>query len=379
MKLQSLLLTLICLGFLLNCKKDLQPDNANGEIPTLPLKEFIYPKSVPTINSGRFFSPGVDAKKMNPADNPITDAGATLGRVLFYDKKLSFNNTVSCGSCHHQAEGFADSKKFSVGFEGQLTGRNANSIVNASMQSSYFWDGREVRLEDMVLKPINNHIEMGIDKIENLDKKLSGTSYYPELFNKAFGSTEISKVKISKALAQFLRSMVSFGSKADQSANLSAQEEKGFQIFINKANCDRCHAGANMRGYYEDLSIIGGSVGAFANIGLDEKYSDKGLGAFQAEKEGYFRVPTLRNIELTAPYMHDGRFGSLEEVVEHYNSGIKNHPLLSLELRSNWDPNSLPLKLNLTPEEKSDLVAFLKTLTDKKLLADERYSDPFVN
>ena len=379
MKKISFIFCLFCLILIFNCQKELKLENTNGLTPTLPIVENIYPKQLLNQGSGRlgflFFN------ELSPKDNTITDQGATLGRVLFYDKKMSYNNTTSCGSCHNQKNGFADNQLLSSGFEGQKTKRNSSTIVNAAFQSSYFWDGRETSLEDMVLRPIKNHIEMGIDKIDNLEKKLAGTNYYSNLFSKAFNSPEITKDKISKALAQFIRSMVSFEAKVDIENRLSNEEELGYEIFRDKGNCSNCHGGVNLRGYEEDFFIQGGgsSFQNFHNIGLDINYADPGRGEYDNNFIGYFKTPSLRNVELTAPYMHDGRFNTLEEVVEHYNSGVKNHPKLSLELRLNWDETSAVRRLNLTEKEKKALVSFLKTLTDPSLVSDVKYSDPFVN
>ncbi len=203
-------------------------------------------QNISTTSTGSWGGGGLDTLSLNPPGNKITDAGATLGRVLFYDKKLSYNNTVACGSCHLQSNAFADVKPLSRGFDGNVTTRNSPSIVNAAFQTSYFWDGRIAKLEDMVLLPLNNHIEMGIEKIENLEKKLGATSYYSKLFADAFGTPEITKEKLSKALSQFIRSMQSFNAKIDQGQSaLNSSEKKG--EFIFNRNCFSCHQGANFR------------------------------------------------------------------------------------------------------------------------------------
>jgi len=374
----SLLATVI---ILISCQEDLSPSQANGAVPILPSNLLSYPKSLPKhilTSTGSWGGGGLDTLSLNPPGNKITDAGATLGRVLFYDKKLSYNNTVACGSCHLQSNAFADAKPLSRGFDGNLTTRNSPSIVNAAFQTSYFWDGRISKLEDMVLLPLNNHIEMGIEKIENLETKLGATSYYPKLFADAFGTSEITKDKLSKALSQFIRSMQSFDAKIDQGQNaLNSSEQRG-EILFNR-NCASCHSGTNFRSSSEFTSSKNSSVNtnAFANIGLELSYKDKGLGEFIDKKEGYFRIPSLRNIEHTAPYMHDGRFKTLEEVIEHYNSGVQAHPFLSGQLLD-WNTGIDPIRMNLTEENKVDMLNFLKTLTDKHFMDDERYSDPFV-
>ncbi len=374
----SLLATVI---ILISCQEDLSPSQANGAVPNLPSNLLSYPKSLPnhiSTSTGSWGGRGLDTLSLNPPDNKITDAGATLGRVLFYDKKLSYNNTVACGSCHLQSNAFADAKPLSRGFDGNLTTRNSPSIINAAFQTSYFWDGRIAKLEDMVLLPLNNHIEMGIEKIENLEAKLGATSYYPKLFADAFGTSEITKDKLSKALSQFIRSMQSFDAKIDHGRTaLNASEQRGETLFSR--NCASCHSGANFRAFSEFTSSKNSSVntGAFANIGLERRYKDKGLGEFVSNTEGYFRIPSLRNIELSAPYMHDGRFKTLEEVIEHYNSGIKAHPFLSSQLLD-WNTGTDPIRMNLTEVNKEDMLNFLKTLTDIPFINDDRYSDPFV-
>ena len=377
-----IILSLLATVILISCQKELSPDQANGVEPILPSNLLSYPKSLPkhiTTSTGSWSGGGLDTLSLNPPGNKITDAGATLGRVLFYDKKLSYNNTVACGSCHLQSNAFADVKPLSRGFDGNVTTRNSPSIVNAAFQTSYFWDGRIAKLEDMVLLPLNNHIEMGIEKIENLEKKLESTSYYSKLFNDAFGTPEITKEKLSKALSQFIRSMQSFDAKIDQGQTaLNSSEKKG--EFIFNRNCFSCHQGANFRAGSENGNTKNSTsvnVNAFANIGLELSYKDKGLGEFIDKREGYFRIPSLRNIEHTGPYMHDGRFKTLEEVIEHYNSGIQAHPFLSPQLLD-WNTGTQPIRMDLTAENKEDLLNFLKTLTDKHFMDDERYSDPFV-
>jgi cytochrome c peroxidase len=315
-----------------------------------------------------------------PAENPTTDSGAALGRVLFYDKRLSFNQKISCSSCHQQENGFSDPKKFSVGFEGGLTGRNSMGLSNARyyQRRHFFWDERVATLENQVLQPIQNAIEMGMT-LPLLRARLAAESYYTNLFANAFGSVEVTDQRISRALAQFVRSIISTQSKFDAGipvrfSNFTAEENLGRQIFngqVGRATCVACHGTDNF--------VPGPNIN---NNGLENPYIDKGLGGVTglAQDEGKFKVPSLRNIELTAPYMHDGRFATLEHVVEFYNSGIVNHPNLSPPLRVPSPPGmppGPPLRLNLTAAEKAALVAFLKTLTDPNLATNPKYTDPF--
>jgi cytochrome c peroxidase len=286
---------------------------------------------------------------------------ATLGRVLFYDNILSLNNTVACASCHKQSLAFADNAAFSTGFMSKLTPRNSMSIVNLREHEGLFWDLRESNLATMVVKPVQNHIEMGFDDMQHVVAKMNAVDYYKPLFFKAFGNNEISEEGIQSALATYLRSMVTYNTKYDAGmnnsfANFNSQEIMGKELF--ETHCASCHFGTEFKAPWQNS----------ANIGLDQTYTDQGTG------EGNFKIPSLRNIALTGPYMHDGRFNTLSEVVEHYNSGIKNHPQLNWELRG---PDGGPQRLNMSQGDKDALVAFLNTLTDWKFVSDPRFSNPF--
>jgi cytochrome c peroxidase len=329
--------------------------------------------------------------------NPISNNGATLGRVLFYDKKLSLNNSVACASCHLQEKAFADDKQFSVGFQGMKTTRNASTIVNADLTKSFFWDMRANSLEDLSLQPVRNHIEMGIEDMDKLAIKLAKVPYYTDLFEKAFGAKDINGEKISKAMAQFLRSMVTYRSKFDEAkksnfGTFTTEENRGMELFTKKLHCNNCHGGDNF-----NESVDGEQ--AF-NIGLDAEYADNGVGQLNSDKKknGVFKIPSLRNIALTAPYMHDGRFASLDAVASHYNN-LQNHPNLTVNLRTfTWEGNgggsnsggstgwsnapvnsslNIITPLQLTEKDQKALVAFLKTLTDESLTKDVRFSNPF--
>ncbi|MBS0659304.1 MAG: c-type cytochrome [Verrucomicrobia bacterium] len=308
-----------------------------------------------------------------PAANPITNAGATLGRVLFYDKRLSANQTVSCSSCHQQGAGFSDPRQFSVGFQGGLTGRNSMGLAHARwyQRRAFFWDERAATLEDQVLQPIQNAVEMGMT-LPDLVNRLSAEPYYATLFTSAFGTPVINSDRISRALAQFVRSIVSVQSKYDQGVtqnftNFTAEENNGRAIFNQptRGNCAACHGTDNF--------VPGPAIN---NNGLENPYVDKGVGALtgRPQDEGLFKVPSLRNIELTAPYMHDGRFPTLDAVVNFYNAGVVNHPNLSPPLRG---PGGQPRRLNLSQADRNALVAFLRTLTDNNLATNPIYSDPF--
>jgi cytochrome c peroxidase len=377
------------------------------------------PNSTVGVNSG----PILPSEPYNYLANPIlaannfnfdiilTNNTITLGRVLFYDKALSFNNSISCGTCHFQDKGFADNVRFHKGVFGNTLKRNTMAISGNG--TAMFWDGRSENMKDLVLRPVSNHDEMVQDP-HVLVNKIQQISYYKDLFKKAYASDTIDLEKIENALTAFCVSIIPNNSRFDQGVsafnninqgifgentitlfNLSAKENKGLNLFFGKARCAQCHnpgeGGATYGG--DPTSALGGS---FANIGLDLDYTDNGVGTINnaVSQNGSFKIPNLKNVALTAPYMHDGRFNSLEEVVEHYNSGIKGNTYLSpflyqraltetelfLLFQQNISPSlgtNQPVKLGLNVEEKSALVAFLKTLTDEELRKDVKFSNPF--
>jgi cytochrome c peroxidase len=344
----------------------------------LPATPFNYAN---IVQPGYLNTPNIQGQINTPANNTITDNGATLGRVLFYDKNLSINNTIACASCHKQAFAFSDPVVKSNGFNGGLTGRNSMGLADAKYYPNgrFFWDQRAATLEDQVLMPIQDLVEMGMT-LSALETKLKSLAYYPPLFQKVYGDNNVTSDRISKALAQFVRSIVSFQSKYDAGrgnfppgplppnanfANFTPQENQGMQIFLGpQGGCVPCHGTETFTAPQEK------------NNGLDLTTVDRGFGAVanNTNLDATFKVGSLRNIELTAPYMHDGRFATLEQVVEHYSSGVKNHPNLSPQLRL---PNGQPRLANLTVQEKAALVAFLKTLTDATITTDVKYSNPF--
>jgi cytochrome c peroxidase len=343
----------------------------------LPAAPFNY--AAPVLPPSFLVQPIVAQDNM-PATNRTSDPGAALGRVLFYDKRLSTNFTISCSSCHQQVHGFTDGARFSTGFNGGLTGRNSMGLSNARwyQRRHFFWDERANTLEDQVLQPIQNAVEMGMT-LDALTNRLAAEPYYTNLFAMAFGTPVITSDRISRALAQFVRSIISTRSKYDAGvsnnfANFTPQENLGRQIFLGQvgnATCAACHGTDN---------FVPGP--ALNNNGLEFPYVDRGVGAITglATDNGKFKVPSLRNVELTAPYMHDGRFATLEQVVEFYNSGVVDNPNLSPPLRVPTPPGAPPgppRRLNLTTDQKAALVAFLKTLTDPNLITDPKFSDPF--
>ena len=338
--------------------------------------------------------PDLEETDNTPEDNPITNDGATLGRVLFYDTQLSKNNTISCASCHPRRMGFADPKQFSKGFEGEPTKRNSMSLANLRFTNvqghrpGFFWDERAPTLEAQALMPIQDKVEMGMTLAE-LEKRLAGLSYYAPLFDAAFGTPEVTSDRVGKALAQFMRAMIAMDAKFDRAApaggdysadfeDFTPDENLGKSLFIdgvggvNEHGCAHCHIPPTF------------AMTKAQNVGLAMKYKDRGLGSldrppndpFTPSDDGKFKASSLRNIELTAPYMHDGRFTTLAKVVEHYSDAVHPHENLTVAFEGQESATS-PAGLKLTAQEKAALVAFLKTLTDLTLGTDPRFADPF--
>jgi len=354
-------------------------DNSQARL-NLPDTPFDYVSYADT-NLPQHFTTGpqsVSSQDNTPANNPITNTGATLGRVLFYDNALSINDAVSCASCHQQNTGFSDDDTLSEGFQDGLTARHSMSLANNRFYESghFFWDERADTLEDQVLMPIQDDVEMGMT-LDALVIKLAQLDDYPELFSDAFGSDEITAERISLALAQFTRAMVSYQSPYDDalatatssaidnndlSHALSTNEEAGRLLF----ELSPPQGGFGCGGCHETVAQV---TDRPHNIGLDLTTLDEGAG------NGAFKVPSLRNIGLSAPYMHDGRFDTLAEVIEHYNRGVQNHPNLAQALRH--PTTGLPARLNMRNSEKQQLEAFLHTLTDSVFISSELFSDPF--
>ena len=367
---------------------DLEP-NSEARVLNLPETPFNYADTqLPEYSSSWL----IRRADNTSAENPITDHGATLGRVLFYDTKLSANNKTACASCHLQEHAFAEQKRVSVGFEGKRVDRNAMSLVNARYYPNgrFFWDERAGTLEDQVLMPIESPAEMGRN-LHELVVELSSDPIYPRLFQLAFGDGNVTQDRLAKALAQFVRSMVSFRSPYDRGANQAESvfddfsnftelENQGKRIFFgeqSRANCASCHMLGPPGRVGQQRAIF--QMVTATNNGLDDNLfvHDGGVAdiTFRGFQIGNFKSPSLRNVEVTGPYMHDGRFATLEEVIDHYDNGIKPHPNLDPRLRGR---GGRPRRLNLTHEQKTALVAFLKTLTDEAFLTDKRFSNPFV-
>ncbi|MCB0737258.1 MAG: c-type cytochrome [Bacteroidetes bacterium] len=318
------------------------------------------------------------AKPPIAEDNPLTIQGVKLGRMLFYEKKLSADNSQACATCHMQEFAFSDTAKFSEGVRGLKGKRQAMAAFNMAWNTNeFFWDGRAHLLRDQSLKPIQDELEMD-ETLENVVKKLEAEQDYKDQFKRAFGTEEITAERMSLAMEQFMNSIVSNNSKYDQykkgQATLTESEDRGRKLFFTEynpffpddsgADCAHCHGGDN----FENDQYMNNGINAEADI------TDIGRKKVTEDENdlGKMKVPTLRNVEVTHPYMHDGRFATLEQVVEHYNSGIKPSSTLDGALEQTREKG-----LMLTDQDKQDLVAFLKTLTDKTLLENEAYSDPF--
>ncbi|MFM7731697.1 MAG: cytochrome-c peroxidase [Flavobacteriales bacterium] len=314
-----------------------------------------------------------------PADNPLTVEGISLGRYLFWEKKLSGDNTQSCGSCHLPEHGFSDPNRYSVGIDGSQGNRQAMALVNLGWAYNYFWDGRSLTLEDQVIHPVENPIEMNEDWNHALEE-LRADPIYPALFKAAYGTEEITRDRAAKAMASFLRTMISADSKFDRERagtyEFTPLEEQGFNLFLMEGgmnantgtpwgggDCFHCHG------------IAGMQMGDYLmhNNGLDSHFAaDPGLAAVTNNPldSGKFKTPSLRNIELTAPYMHDGRFNTLEQVIGHYNTGGQ----VSTTIDSFMEGAGGGLYLDQASQMA--IIAFLKTLTDTSFIHNPAYSDP---
>ncbi len=309
-------------------------------------------------------------------DNLLTKAGVQLGRMLFYDRSLSRDGSQACADCHQQQFAFTDTSRFSLGVRGLPGNRQSMAVFNLAWhQNEFFWDGRAHLLRDQSLMPIQDPLEMD-ETIPRVIEKLNEKQLYRDQFVRAFGDSEITEARMSLALEQFMNSIVSTDSRYDRSLRdeitLTESEERGRILFFAEynaffpddsgADCAHCHSGFNF------------TNNLYMNNGLDAESADPGRAEVTdlEQDRGKFKVTSLRNIALTAPYMHDGRFATLEEVVDHYNDGL--HP------SANLDPAleaSRSTGLLLSDQDKVDLVQFLHTLTDSSLLVRAEYSNPF--
>ena len=329
----------------------------------------------------RYYDASVLAADNTPATDPIDDKIATLGRVLFYDTRLSINNAISCAGCHQQAQGFGDRSRFSTGFSGAaFTDAHTMRLGNVRFFKTgrMFWNQRAASIEEQALQPIQHPVEMGFDAANGglpaLFTKMGALPYYPELFTFAFGDGAITEARLQRALAQFQRSMVSVNSRWDSAyagvydpalpdkglglplPGLSAQEDRGRALFMHSPQqggmgCAACHAPPSF--------ALAAGVGG---IGLD------------AGETTVFKAPSLKNVGLGGAFTHDGRFATLEQVVEHYAGGVQAGPAVDPVLLG---PDGAPRKFNLSVADKAALVAFLRTLDDPVVTGDAKFSNPF--
>lgn len=348
------------LCILITCMAVLSLNFYSGKEPT-PYK-FPEPKYFPKIPQSPY--------------NPVTVEGAELGRYLFYDPILSGDSTMSCSSCHKLEYAFSDApNQFSEGRNKELMKRNTLPLFNLAYYNSFFWDGRAVSLEDQVLHPVRTASELNLNW-EVAEKRIQRSKFYRTLFKKAFGKTKIDSTLIARSVAQFLRTLLSYNSKFDKALRnetvLNADELEGFEIVndMTRAGCVHCHT--------TDQNALG-TILDFSNNGLDmvtdaNLYKDKGLGHFtkNSKDNGKFKIPSLRNILFTAPYMHDGRFKTIEEVIDFYSEKVQ--PCANIDSRMEFAHQGGP-KLNA--HEKRKVIAFLKTLSDSAFITNPEYANPF--
>jgi len=293
-------------------------------------------------------------------NNPVTSDGFELGRRLFYETRLSSDYSISCASCHHQSFAFSDAGKiFSSGVEGKIGSRNSPAMFNLAWSPSFMWDGGVNHIEIMPFAPLTDSVEMNMD-MNDLLNRLRSYPEYPVMFKKAFGTEEINDQRFFYALTQFMSMMISSNSKYDKflqgMVEFSPEELNGKLLF--EEHCISCHKGVLFTDY------------SFRNNGLDSSPLDIGRERItqNADDRGKFKVPSLRNVMQTYPYMHDGRFMTIEQVIDHYR--------FSIQSSANLDP-ILVGGITLTESEKEDLIQFLHTLTDWDFISDSRFSTPF--
>lgn len=347
--------------FLVSCSKD----TFNTDFVEWDKTPYVFPKL-----------PNFPPPKLS-AENPLTLSKVALGKRLFYEKKLSLDNTISCSSCHQPEHGFSDPRKLSLGVDDSEGKRQSMATFNLAFagEEGFFWDGRARTLKEQVLMPIQDHLEMK-ETLEGVIKKLSEDESYKNDFIRAFGDHKISSERIALALESFLLTIVSANSKYDKylegTATLSESEERGRVLFFKEynphfptesgADCAHCHSGPNFEGRRHSNNGLTQGNNGVGDLGLESFTKNAG-------DRRKFKITSLRNISLTAPYMHDGRFETLKEAIEHYNTGIKGSPTLDPALRQVHQNGGL----KLSDQNIEDLVNFLKTLTDESLAKNPEY------
>tara|TARA_R110002049_G_scaffold263192_3_gene439384 strand:+ start:393 stop:1451 length:1059 start_codon:yes stop_codon:yes gene_type:complete len=352
MQLKGIYIGLITLLFL-SCSKE---DSAYEPVP--------QPLEIPQLFSDNIIPPII------PTDNPQTVEGVALGKKLFFDTILSSNGTQACASCHNPQNAFTDSTPTSDGIDGIFGTRNAMPLFNLAWNygERFNWDGKALSLERQVEEPVENPIELHSDW-DNVVSRLQMHPEYPELFRLAFKTTTITKVLTTKAIAQFERTLISANSKFDRyslgETTLTAQELNGLEVFLSeeKGDCFHCHGNPNNPLWTDNI---------FHNNGLDATFTDLGLGSVTGDPNdnGKFKSPSLRNLAYTAPYMHDGRFNTLDEVINHYSEGLQNS--------STIDPLMKQIAqggVQLSNQDKADLKAFLLTLSDPTFINNPEFQN----
>ncbi len=320
------------------------------------------PLDIPKIFEDNILAPVI------PIGNPQTIEGIALGKKLFFDPILSSNNTQACADCHTPENAFTDSDRFSDGVDGMFGNRNSMPLFNLAWNydEKFFWDGNTFSLEHQAFVPVSDPIEMNSNWTE-VEQKLQQHSEYPVLFEQAFGVSKIDSTFITNAIAQFERTLISSNSKFDKyllgEVTLSPEELNGFNIFMDEAkgDCFHCH-GSDKNPLWTD--------NIFHNNGLDETFTDLGLGAVTGDPadNGKFKSPSLRNLEFTAPYMHDGRFATLDEVINHYSEGLKNSSTIDPLMKKVTQGG-----VGLSELEKADLKAFLLSLSDHEFIDNPKF------
>lgn len=372
----SFALLFACLA---GCSPGPEPDLVDGDTVLTP----VLPETLADYESMAFpdnwlNDPAMVLYSFLGEDVDITNEGATLGRVLFHDVQLSANGSTSCGTCHRQSHAFADPRATSRGISGEPLHRNAPGLFNLRYERRMLWDQRVIGLSNQVLQPIGHPDEMGMS-LELLAEKLGDLPYYPDLFEAAFGDPSIDLDRITDALVQFLLSIRSHQSRYDAGlandfADFTASESLGRDVFFRgDTRCNQCHSSLNF------FAPSGATIN-----GLDLDYAaagDAGIGDLTGHPsdDGRFKTVSLRNVGLTAPYMHDGRFTTLREVVDFYSDDIQPHPFLDERLSENGigPAGQDPYRLNLTEAERQGLVDFLNTLSDTAIVSMEALGTPF--
>jgi len=328
-----------------------------------------YASTEVSLEIPKLFSDNIIAPVI-PAGNTQTMEGIILGKKLFFDPILSGNNTQACADCHAPQNAFTDTSRFSDGIDGSLSIRNSMPLFNLAWNydEKFFWDGKSFNLEHQAFLPVTDPKEMK-NTWANVEQQLQQHNEYPELFERAFGTTSIDSTLVTKAIAQFERTLISANSKFDKfllgEIELTPEEQNGFDVFMDEArgDCFHCH-GSDKNPLWTDND--------FHNNGLDETFADLGLGAITGDPadNGKFRSPSLRNLAFTAPYMHDGRFATIDDVINHYSEGLKNSTTID-PLMKKIDQGGV----NLSDEDKADLKAFLLSLSDFEFVNDPNFTN----